>query len=38
MKKLGKKIVVQYDICKQAKIARMVYLGLLHPLQTPRGT
>ena len=32
MKKLVKKIVAQYDICKQAKIARVVYPDLLHAL------
>jgi transposase InsO family protein len=38
MKKLMQRIVLQCDICKQAKAERVVYPGLLQPLPIPRGT
>jgi transposase InsO family protein len=38
MKKLIQRIVLQCDICKQAKAERVVYPGLLQPLPIPRGT
>jgi hypothetical protein len=38
MKKLVKMIVIEYDVCKQAKMKRITYLGFLQPLSISKET
>ena len=38
MKAMVKKVVEECNVCRQAKVERVAYPGLLQPLLMPRGT